>query len=126
MIQNVDDDASIASAQTMRDAHVIAARVWAVPDSVPLCLTVLLAVTELSIEPERGELKRFSMDPVVCGVWLAMYWGKLDAAVVGGAVAVDTAAGLAVGSPLYKLERHIVDWPFDLYVFAPLVGSTRS
>ena len=49
-IQSVDDDAtSIASAQTVRDARVSAARVWAVPDSVPVNLTVLIAVAELSV-----------------------------------------------------------------------------
>ena len=75
-IQSVDDDAaSIASVQTVRDARVSAARVWAVPDSVPVNLTVPIAVAELSVEPSRGEFERVSMDLVVCGVWLAMYSG---------------------------------------------------
>ena len=40
---------------------------------------------------------------------------KMDAAAAGSPVAADTAAGLAVDSPLYKLERLIVDWPFDFH-----------
>ena len=116
-IKSADDDeaSTIASAQTVRDARVNAERVWAVPDSVPVNLTVPIAIAELSIEPNRGEFDRFSKDLVACGMWLAIYWAKIDAAAAGSAMGADTAAGLAVDSPLFKLERLIVDWPFDLH-----------
>ena len=55
-----------------------------------------------------------------------LFWTKIDAAAAGSATGADTAAGLAVGSPLFKLERLIVDWPFNFQCFAIVEDQTLN
>ena len=94
-------DPSTIGANTARDATMAKKRVWRVPERPPQFLHVPIVVTSTETQLEKGKFKRFGMDCIVNGVWLAMYWAMLD----------EDAAAISA------LERLLLNWPFDFQLF---------
>ena len=76
-------------------------REFAVPALVPCFCNIPIALTSRATEPGKGEFRRLGMDVAVNGTWLAYKWAKEDE---------NRAAQEA-------LERLILNWPFDFYLF---------
>ena len=73
---HVDD--TVANSKTHRAEVVGRKRIWRVPATPPKFLNIPIALTNSHTEPEKGKFRRYGMDAVVNGVWLAMFWALRD------------------------------------------------
>ena len=74
---------------------------WKIPDRVPRGYEIPIAITNQCVEPEKGRFRRMGLDVAVNATWLAMKWAIDDG---------NRAAEIA-------LEKLMLDWPFDFYLF---------
>ena len=85
-------------------------REFAVPATVPRFYNIPIALVSRTTEPGKGEFRRLGMDVAVNGTWLAYKWAKEDE---------NRAAQEA-------LERLILNWPFDFYLFEAAADSAAG
>ena len=75
-------------------------RVWNIPNAVPTSFVIPISLRSAN-EPTKGKWERIGSDIAVFGTWLAYWW------------ALQEGSTDAKG----KLERLIINWPFDLFLY---------
>ena len=91
----------VAQEETSRNKRATAKRVWRVPAQCPPSLNIPIVLTSTTELPPKGQFRRYGMDCVVNGVWLALYWAIEDQ---------DEEA-------IKALEHLILNWLFDFELF---------